>query len=224
MWHSSALAFFFFPAVGIGSPGTPSRLMQPARVFKGCWVPSPALSGSHKGFIKCRVGRPDAGGLWKWVLSSAPSCVACVCVWCAAAHARVCVCWLHASAASDVGACACFPPTQGLCPSTPPKRCASQSAERQHDLKQVPREEKLGQRRGRKLGGGQRPVNKRRERKNGAGLPKVSLWSLFQVFVHCKQRRSNTAGSERLRHASADGCRYVQATCIYPLFLISVTV
>lgn len=130
MWHSSALAFlfiyFFFllslSAVGIGSPGTPSRLMQPARVFKGCWVPSPALSGSHKGFIKCRVGRPDAGGLWKWVPSSAPSRVACVCEWCAAAHARVCVCWLHASAASDVGACACFPPTQGLCPPSRPFR------------------------------------------------------------------------------------------------------
>lgn len=28
--------------------------MQPASVFKGCWVPSPALSGSHKGWSSVR--------------------------------------------------------------------------------------------------------------------------------------------------------------------------
>lgn len=117
------------------STGMLSRLMQPAPVFKGCWVPSPALSGSHKGFIKCRVGRHEAGGLWKCVLL----CV-CLCVCTAglplcapipengmerrmslrpSAHACVCT-WLHGRACvADVSARMPFFPVLwfwGLCP------------------------------------------------------------------------------------------------------------
>lgn len=71
-------------SVWIQSTGTLSRLMQPAPVFKGCWVPSPALSGSHKGLSS--VG-------WEGMtLEDFGSVCLCVCVQQVCLSVRVFIC------------------------------------------------------------------------------------------------------------------------------------
>lgn len=221
---ASFFLFFFFCAVGIGSPGTPSRLMQPARVFKGCWVPSPALSGSHKGFIKCRVGRPDAGGLWKWVPSSAPSCVACVCVWCCR---RACPCLRLLITCVRRLRCGCMhvfsshsgtlPPQQPLLRGVPASQLRDNTIwSRCRGRKNWAKDE------GEYWGGGQRPVNKRREEKKKWRRVTKSV-ALNLVPGVCALQTAKEQHSKSLGHASADRCCYVQTTFIYWLIFFFLT-
>ena len=139
-----------------------------------------------QGFIKCRVGTHDAGGLWMWALV----CV-CVCVWAAGLPpcvcSRLCIVFffckmcpshcaclcLHMITCVHLLRCACmhvfsFPLSRWGTLSS-----ASQSAERNHDLKQAS-----------VLGLGQRPKRKQgRVRDGGVGCRKIAAESVALSLV-----------------------------------------
>lgn len=101
-----------------------------------------------QGFIKCRVGRHDAGGLWKRVLMRVCGGFTSLHVyflaahrhrWCGSASQRACSCLRMITCAhsgSDVHACMCFLlfPHSGTLSCD---RCASRSAERQRERERM---------------------------------------------------------------------------------------
>lgn len=202
-------------SVWIQSSGTLSRLMQPAPVFKGCWVPSPALSGSHKGLSSVGwegMTLEDFGSVCLCVYAAGSPLRAHSHLWMGLRVRRVCTpvrmpVFAYDYMCSVARRCACtrvFSSVFSHSGTLPSERCASQSAEREkewerergkQDLKQTVVLE-MGQRQERK-----QSVNDRQGRMqgSGAGVRSVLLWTLFQMFVHCKYRKHYIAGTSRIR-------------------------
>ena len=193
--------------------------MQPAPVFKGCWVPSPALSGSHKGLSSVEwegMTLEDFGSVCLCVYAAGlPLCAY------SSVYRRVCV------------RCFCIPVRMlvfaydyilyvHLCSSVharwgfllfshsgtlSSKRCASQSAERERKTRS---EAGRGLRTGIKNGWMQ---------KSGARVRSFLLWTMFQMFVHCKYCKHNIAGTSKIMLAfSWWQVYYAQLTFIHHLF------
>lgn len=169
----------------IQSSGTLSCLMQPAPVFKDCWVPSPALSGSHKGLSSvgwegmtledfgsvclCVYAAGLPLSIQRCIAGSACARVRCFCILASMlVFAYDCICALVLWCARPC-ACVCFllfshPGTLYLW-----KVCQPVSWERaKQDLKAATALE-LGQRRERKQG---RVWEKEIERESGANAEK----------------------------------------------------
>lgn len=169
--------------------------MQPAPLLKGCWVPSPALSGSHKGLSSVGwegMTLEDFGSVCVCV------CVAFVCVsvcaWdvLASQHAWLC---LHMITCVHSLRCACmrvFSLLFSLRDFVLKKVCQPVSWEK--TWSEAGAAVRTGTKTGEKTRVGQAGecetgANSEKWRRSEGNL----LWTWLQMFVHCKYRKHKSA-------------------------------